>query len=529
MNQSDSNPQPGKPAHPAVRKTRRWNIVWVMPILALLIGAWLLYNHFSTSGPVITISFETAEGIHAGQTEVRCRSVRVGVVRKLKLSDDLNSVILVAEIDEDAGRLLRENTKFWVVKPRFSAAEISGLGTIIQGAYIELDPGSADGKRSSSFVGLETPPATSSSVPGRRIVLNTNHGGSLQIGAPIYYRGFEVGRIESRQLSDDGMVISHKAFISDDYSHLITENCRFWNSSGLELNASATGVVVRTPSLQSMISGGISFGLIDGAMGPGESVDDGAVFTLFNDQQAARRSTFTPTLEFLLLFDQSVRGLTTDSPVEFRGIPIGRISRISSDLITDHDDPRVPVLIDIDPSLCRPKGEDVTMRPDATFFLEEAKKGLRASLKTTNLITGAVHIEFDYDPGAETAEIGKVGDYATFPTTTGGLAQLEPKINQIIDKLRAVPLEEAMNAITEATAEGLDMATAARKVIEGENFQTLPKDIRDTLAELRSALASLKAVADLLESKPNAIIFGRGRDKDDQEEDRPTKIGPRHR
>ena len=524
MSNSDS-----KPSRPAVRKTRRWNIVWVMPILAVVIGGWLLYNHFATSGPVVTIRFETAEGVKAGQTEIRCRSVKVGVVKKLKLSKDLNSVIVIAEINKESGQLLREGARFWVVKPRLSGAEISGLGTLIKGAYIELDPGPNDSKRTTEFDGLETPPTTSSNVPGTRIVLTAGEAGSLQIGAPIYYRGFEVGRIESRELSEDGSTVSHSAFIEDEYSHLLTENCRFWNSSGLEINAGTSGVVIRTPSLQSMIAGGISFGLNEG-MKPGEVCEDGASFTLYEDKEAARRSTFIPTLKFLLLFDQSVRGLTVNSPVEFRGIPIGRISRISFDLIEDHNDPRVPVLVDIDPSLGRPGSDDISRRPDTTFFLEEAEKGLRASLKTTNLITGAVHIDFDYHPDAKPADIGKVGDYATFPTTTGGLAQLEPKINQVIDKLQAVPLEEAMDAITEATTEGLDMAAAARKVIEGEDFQTLPADLKQTLAELRSTLASLKAVADLLESKPNAIIFGKRDKKDeDEDDDGPSNLGPRHR
>jgi len=345
-------------------------------------------------------------------------------------------------------------------------------------------------------------------------MLSTSESASLQIGAPIYYRGFEVGRIESRELSADGMSVSHNAFIKNEYSRLITDNCRFWNSSGLEINAGSTGVVVRTPSIQSMISGGISFGIIDG-MAPGKPVEDGAVFTLYSDKQAAYRSTFTPTLKFLLLFDQTVRGLTIDSAVEFRGIPIGRISQISFELIDSHEDPRIPVLIEIDPSLCRPKSEDASTRSDIVFFLEEASKGLRAGLKTTNLITGAVHIDFDYHPQAKPATIGKMGQYATFPTVASGFAQLEPKLNQLIDKLEAAPLGEAMDAITDATAEAKTMSTAARKIIEGEDFQTLPADLKKTLEELRATMASLKAVADLLESKPNAIIFGKPNDDQD--------------
>ena len=547
------------PTQPIVRKTKRWNVVWVMPIVALLIGSWLLYRNFATSGPIATISFETAEGIKAGQTEIRCRSVKVGVVKEVKLSDDLNSVVVIAELNENAAPLLKDTAQFWVVKPRLSAAEISGLGTLIQGVYIELDPGQGNGKSRSNFEGLETPPATNSNVPGRRIVLVAEEAGALQVGAPIYDRGFEVGRIESRELSDDGKQVSYEAFIEDEYSDLLTENCRFWNSSGLEIDAGASGVVVKTPSLESMISGGVSFGLAEGMSGPGDACVDGHSFKLFADEGAARRSTFTPTLTFLLLFDQTVRGLSVDSAVEFRGIPIGRISQISFELVDSHDDPRIPVLIDIDPSLCRPKSDDITMRPDTIFFIEEVKKGLRAGLKTTSLLTGAMHIDFDYHPNAEEATIGKVGRYATFPTVTTGFAQLEPKLNSIMEqveqvmvKVEKLDIDKVMDSIAEAADEGKDMAAAARKVFEDPKFKDMPaeitetmeelktaiatlgpegdinNDIGKTLKELRAALASIKAVADLLEEKPNALIFGKGRDKKDDNEGE-DKTGPRHR
>lgn len=547
------------PTQPIVRRTKRWNVVWVMPIVALLIGSWLLYSNFADRGPIVTIRFDTAEGIKAGQTEIRCRSVKVGIVKEVKLSDDLNSVMIVGEFNENASHLLRETAQFWVVKPRLSAAEISGLGTLIQGVYIELDPGQSSGKPRSFFRGLETPPATNSNVPGRRIVLLAEEAGALQIGAPIYYSGFEVGRIESRELGEDGKEVSYEAFIEEDYSHLLTDNCRFWNSSGLAIDIGASGVVVKTPSLDSMISGGVSFGLAKGMSGPGTPCSDGHTFELFADESAARRSTFHPSLTFLLLFDQSVRGLTVDSPVEFRGIPIGRISQISTELMESYDDPRIPVLIDIDPSLCRPKHDGSQIGLDTSFFVHEIKKGLRAGLKTTSLVTGAMHIEFNYHPKAEPAEISAMGDYATFPTVTTGFAQLEPKLSgimeqaeEILEKVEKLEIERAMNAIAEAANEGKDMAATARKFLEDEKLKGIPanisetleelktaiatlgpegeinRDVEKTLKELRAAIASIKAVADILEEKPNALIFGKGREKKNDEDNR-RKTGPRSR
>lgn len=529
-------PEPAPPpakASPEVRKAQRWNIVWVVPILALILGTWLLYRNFATRGPVAHIHFETAEEIYAGKTEIRCRSVKVGLVKEVKLSADLNSVLVIAEFEPDAEALLREGSRFWVVKPRLSAAEISGLGTLIQGAYIELDPGPGDREIRAQFEGLEIPPATSSNVPGRRIILTTEEAGSLQIGAPVHYRGFEVGRIEGRQLSDDGSKVTYNAFISEEYSRLITDRTRFWNSSGLEINANAMGVVVRTPSLQSMVSGGVSFGFADG-MAAGKAVEDGMSFTLFPDKDAAKRSTFNPSLKLLLLFNESVRGLTTNSPVEFRGIPIGKISQISFDLVGDTNDSRVPVLIEIDASLVRPESAQAIAKSDSLFFQEEVDKGLRAGLKTSSLITGSVHIDFDYHTDALPATLGTIGDYTTFPTISTSFAQLETKLNALIDKLQNVPVSDTMAALNGAAEEGKLMAAAARKTLEDPAMQKLPAELQGsleelkrsvaslgpngavqgdllrTLDELRATLRALKTLTQTIEEKPNSLIFGRG-------------------
>ncbi|RYD29524.1 MAG: MCE family protein, partial [Verrucomicrobiaceae bacterium] len=249
------------PATPQFKAAQRWNVVWVIPILALLIGGWLVYRSIASKGPEIRISFETADGIVSGKT---------------------------------------------VVRPRVSATDISGLGTLLTGAYIELDPGprvSDDKVR--DFIGKERPPATSLSVPGRRLKLKADEAGSLVQGSPIYYRGFEVGRIEGRELAKDGTSLEYDAFIRQDWGWLITENTRFWNTSGIDVTADADGVKLRTPSFQAMVSGGVEFGVPEGIEN-GEPVADGSTFVVYKNYDAAVNSTFAPTVQFLLLFDQSV-------------------------------------------------------------------------------------------------------------------------------------------------------------------------------------------------------------------------------
>jgi paraquat-inducible protein B len=533
-------------ATPEIRRARRWNIVWVVPLVALLLGAWLLYRNFAAQGPVARVRFDTAEEIYAGKTEVRCRSVRVGLVKDVKLADDLKSVLVYVELDSGSEGLLRRGTRFWVVKPRLSAAEISGLGTLIQGSYIELDPGPPDAERRTLFRGRETPPATNRSVPGRRLVLTAEQAGSLSIGAPIYFRGFEVGRIEGRELAEDGRMVTYNAFIKEEYSGLVTTNSRFWNTSGIDISAGSDGFKLRTPSFQAMVSGGVSFGVTAGET-PGDPATDGMVFTLFRDEDAARHSTFNPTLKFLLLFDQTVRGLSEKASVEFRGITIGRVAEISFDLVAGADDPRIPVLIELDPSLVRPETAREMTKPDSVFFNEEVAKGLRAALKTGSLITGAMYVDLDYYPDAVAAQLGKSGDFTTFPTVSSGFAQLEAKLSAILDKIQAMPLEEAMADIAAAAAEAKvtiaesrktlaeieATAAAARKTLDDPEFRELPGDLRKSIAaleksissigpdgavqgdllltldELRASLRSLKSAATTIDEKPNSLLFGR--------------------
>ena len=533
-------------ASPEVRRAQRWNVVWVVPLVALLLGGWMLYRNFSTQGPIARVRFDTADGIFAGKTEVRCRSVRVGVVRDVKLADDLNSVLTYLELDPDSQNLLRRGTRFWVVKPRLSATEFSGVGTLITGAYIELDPGPAGGERHTLFKGRETPPATNSGVPGTRVLLSADETGSLTIGAPIYYRGFEVGRIEGRALGEDGLKVTYNAFIREEYSRLVTTNTRFWNTSGIDISAGPDGFKLRTPSFQAMVSGGVSFGVTVGDSA-GEPAPDGMTFTLFLDEDAARKSSFNPTLKFLLLFDQTVRGLSEGAPVEFRGIMIGRVADISFDLVPAVGDPRIPVLIEIDPSLMRPELARQMTTPDSEFIRDAVGKGLRAALKMGSLITGALYVDLDYYPEAAPAELGKSDDFTTIPTVSSGLAQLEGKITAILDKVQAMPIEQTMADIAAAAAEAKitiaesratlaeiqATAAAARKTLEDPEFRELPADLRKSIAaleksvasvgpdgavqgdllrtldELRASLRSLKAVTTTIDEKPNSLLFGR--------------------
>jgi paraquat-inducible protein B len=542
---SDTETPPA--ATPQFKAAQRWNVVWVVPILALLIGGWLVYRSITSKGPEIRISFETADGIVSGKTEVRCRSVRVGQVTDVELSNDLKSVAITVRMDPEASHLLQQGTNFWVVRPRVSATDISGLGTLLTGAYIELDPGPKEGdEKVREFVGKERPPATSLSVPGRRLKLKAEEAGSLVQGSPIYYRGFEVGRIESRELAKDGKSLEYDAFIRQDWGWLITENTRFWNTSGIDVTADADGVKLRTPSFQAMVSGGVEFGVPEG-IEDGEQVDDGSIFTVYKSYDAAENSTFAPAVQFLLLFDQSVRGLTKGAPVEFRGLQIGRVSGVSLDYNPVREDRRIPVLIEIDPALLRTETRERLKDPEYQFMATAVSRGLRASLKTGSLLTGAKFVDLDYHVAPPHAEISMTGEYRTLPTVSSGFDQIEAKVNVILDKIAALPLDDTMtkiNALAEestktaadarATLKEIETTAASlRSTLDDPSFKDLPTDLKKTLAsleksvssvgpdgaiqgdllrtldELRAALRSISATSTTIGEKPSSLLWGK--------------------
>lgn len=517
-----------------VRHTRRWSSVWVVPIVAFALAGWLVYQHFVGRGILVHVRFETADGIGSDKTEVRYRSVKVGNVETAKISEDLRYVMITMRIDRDEAKLLREGTRFWVVRPRISAQDISGLNTLFTGAYIELDPG--DGNPDvREFVGLESPPVTKSSVPGLRLTLTAEDAGSLSIGSPVYFKGYEVGHVEQRSFDMREQRTHYAIFVAAAFASLVHEGTCFWNTSGIDVSGGADGIHMRTPSLQAIISGSVTFGVPKDGV-PGRPAADGAIFELFKDEDTARNSVFQPQKKLLLLFNQSVRGLTKGAPVEFRGLNLGRVADVSFKYAPEGEK-RVPVLIEIDPQILR---SAVQERDDEKAFLATAvRHGLRAKLGTGSLLTGALYIDIDFVPDSPPAELWHYGTYDVLPTTSSGLVQLEEKVNAILAKIQALPLENTLNKfgdtavnISAAAAEAKLALEKVHQLLARDETQQVPAnldatleqvrnsvaslgpngavqgDLRRTLDELRAALRSLKSLADSIEQKPNSLIFG---------------------
>ncbi|WP_233161378.1 MULTISPECIES: intermembrane transport protein PqiB [unclassified Achromobacter] len=249
------------------RKKRRVSWIWLVPVVAALAGGSLVLRTWLEAGPSITISFKTAEGLEVGKTQLRYKDVNVGLVKTIKLSEDRSRVIVTADIDKDAASLAREGSSFWVVRPRLGLSGVSGLSTLVSGAYIGVDAPaqtSADGKRvttadKTEFVGLETPPEVTHDRPGKRFSLKADNLGSLDVGSPVYYRRISVGQVIGYQLDSSGKSVNIQVFIDAPNDKFVTTSTHFWNASGVDFTVNADGLKVRTQSLLSVAVGGIAF------------------------------------------------------------------------------------------------------------------------------------------------------------------------------------------------------------------------------------------------------------------------------
>ncbi len=535
-----------KEAKPKIAHRRRISSVWIIPIVALLLAGWLVWKNSIAKGPLVTITFETAEGLAAGKTEIRCRSVKIGEVETVNLNSELNGVEVSVRIEPDAVKLLHQDSQFWVVRPRITAQSVTGVDTLLSGAYIELDPGESK-KISYSFKGLEVPPVTSSSVPGLRLTLQSKKAGSLTIGAPVYYLGYEVGRVERQTLNIEKNRIHFNIFIKKEYATLVSKNTHFWNSSGISINAGADGFKLQTSSLKALVAGGVSFGLLKGNT-KGPLAHDGDTFELFEDKSAAEAATFTPDYQILLFFDQSVRGLQRGAPVEYRGIAFGRVSDIAFKYASPGDT-RVPVLIEVDSKAMSKKF--LSDKLDDELLEDLIRRGLQAKLSTASILTGALFVEFEHskDPAILLAnkKLKHVHNIPVVPTVSSGLAQLESKLDNFLNKLDNLKLNETLNKFGQTSDEATQMLADSRKTLElldktlkethsllanpetknitkninktltelqksiesiGPNG-TVQGDLRRTLDELRAAIRSFDALSKTINEKPNSLLFGR--------------------
>jgi paraquat-inducible protein B len=518
-------PIPSVPDSRAVpRRQTRLSLVWIIPILAAALGVWVAVARIRSEGPKITIVFRSAEGLEAGKTKINYRGVDVGVLSAIRLSEDHQRVIATAQMAPRTEDFLVKDTKFWVVRPRVSGATVTGLGTLISGAFIGIEIGSSK-EEMRDFVALETPPVVSVDVPGRFFMLKTPDLGSLDTGTPLFFRRLQVGQVASYELDQDGKSFTLKVFVKAPYDRYVTANTRFWQASGIDVSLSASGLSVQTQSLLSILIGGIAFeSPAIGAVLP--AAEANTVFTLFDDRAEAFKPAARSPQTYRLIFKDSVRGLAPGAPVEFRGIPIGEVADIRAQIDLKTFEFSVPVTIRLDPQRLGVKVVEGASGAD----LERMRRrlidalvahGARAQLRTGNLLTGSVFVAIDFFPGAPPATMDWSQTPAELPTMPGQLQVMETKVTHIIDKLDKMPLQQIGDELTKAIAE-LDHAlvaargtlVSARGTLDNTAGITEPnsaqlQQLGSTLQEVSRAARSLRVLADYLERHPEALVRGK--------------------
>jgi paraquat-inducible protein B len=543
------------------RRPRRVSIIWVIPIVAVAIGVWLAWDTLSKQGTTITISFESGEGLQAGQSQLKYKDIVFGTVQSLALSPDQSRVLVTVATTREAEPLLTQDTEFWVVKPGLVAGSIRGLGTLFSGVYIGMLPRQLGGKRQREFVGLEDPPVLEVNVPGRVFLLTASRLGSISLGSPVFFHDIEVGQVLKWDLTDMADTVTIHAFVRAPFDSYVHDETRFWNASGISVKLTSTGVHVQMESLRALLLGGIEFSTPTEFIHAEVSAEK-HVFPLFADQDTANAASYTHKIQVLSYFSSSVRGLGPGSEVSMQGFTIGDVTDVRLVYDPVKDKVLAPVRFEVEPERVLGVGRRAFKTP-AEGIDDLVKRGLRATLESTSLITGQQAVVLKFIPDAPPATVSKEGDYFVLPTVEGGgFAGLEAAATELLNKVNTIPFEQIgknldgiLHAVNDAAngpqmrqtltdlaatlasakefTKNLDTGTApmlqrlpeisaqlekamtnANRLIlsvdngYGDNTQ-FNRDLDRLLVQANDAVRSIRALADLLARHPEALVKGR--------------------
>ncbi len=476
------------------QRRRRLSIVWIIPIVAVLIGGWLAYTTIAEKGPTITIDFKTAEGLEAGKTKVKFKDVDIGLVESLALKPDLSGVVVTANLSKEIEAHLTETARFWVVRPRLGAGGVSGLSTLVSGAYVEMDPGDK-GAAAREFVGLEVPPLVRAETRGKNFVLRAEKLGSFSRGAPIYYRGFKAGQVLGFELEEDKRSVVVHVFINAPYDALVHEHSRFWNVSGFQVSVDANGMKLRTESMEALLQGGLAFDTPT-TLETGQPAAEGTTFTLFDDEKAVAESSYVRRDRAIAYFDGSVRGLSIGAPVEFRGLVVGSVVDIKLEFDKEEMAFRIPVLLELEPERVLVIGQRFDVWHEAVQALIDL--GLRAQLETGSLLTGQLFVALDLHPETPARLVGADDRYPEIPTIPSTMEAITASLTGVLHRVAALPLEDLIAELrgTVESANALLSSPQAQTALENLNstleraealMQTLDEEVGPLVVSLRSA------------------------------------------
>ena len=536
-------------------RSRRISVIWIIPLIAVAIGAWLAWDTWSKEGPTIRISFDNGEGLQAGQSQLKFKDIVFGTVKSLELAPDHTHVVVTVATTHQATPLLTDQTIFWVVKPRLFAGNVSGLETLLSGSYIGMLPGDKPGRPDTTFIGREDPPVLAANVPGRTFLLKAERLGSISLGSPVFFRDLNVGEVLGWDIADMAEYATIRAFVRAPYDGYVHDETRFWNASGFSIKLGGAGIEVQMESLKALLLGGIAFETPAAEIHAAETSEN-HVFPLFADRDAANNASYTRKIPMISYFPGSVKGLAPGSDVTVHGLKVGQVTEVRLTYDRAKDTVLAPVRFELEPE--RVVGVGVRVyKTDAESVEALLKGGLRASLQSASLITGQQVVALDFVTDAPPATVTMDGGDFVLPSTEGGgFAGLASSANDLLGKVNTIPFDQigqslngilkSVNDMTQgpqlkkaltdlsamiASAQGMvqrldtkqlpqltsnleKTLTSANKLVlsldsgYGDNTK-FNRDLDRLMAQATDAVRSIRALTDLLARHPEALIKGR--------------------
>jgi paraquat-inducible protein B len=462
-------------------------VAWAIPLIALLIAGTMVWRHYASLGPEIRIALDSGAGIEPGQTVIRYRDVEVGRVEALTFSDDLSTVIARAQMSADIAGRITDAATFWVVRPEISGTNVSGLETLLSGAYLGVDWGKEAGAPASEFTALAAPPLTPPGTPGRRVRLVSRTGSALGPGAPVFFKSIEVGRVETKELAPGGSRVDFGVFVKAPYHELLNDRTRFWNASGVSLDVNAAGVSLSVESLASLVRGGVVFDSVADGGGARDAASQDE-FRLFANESAARDSVFAENpssqVRFSVSFGRSVRGLRAGAPVEYRGVEVGEVEDLTIRAGETLDEIEIVATLLVQPRRIGFEGSGAA--DNIAFFRRSVARGLRVRLSSASIVTGALYVELVDVPDAPPAELDMTASpYPRLPAVPSTLDALQVSAQNLIERLNALPIEEVLRR-TIGVLENIENLTGDPGLVKA------PGDIAAILGSAQAVLSEIE-------------------------------------
>ena len=537
-----------------IHRSRQWSLIWLIPMIALIVALYVGYQAWQAQGEVIEISFTTATGIESGKTKLRYKDVDVGKVIDVKLTPDLKQVKVFIAIQRDLASQFKTDAQFWVVRPRITTRTISGLSTLLSGAYITLTTGEAEAT-ANTFVGLDEPPTLSGASEGKHFTLVAERLGSMDVGSPVFYRGIAVGEVVNYTLNAQDLM-QIQIFIKAPYHRLVKAQTRFWKVNGIDISLGSDGVKAQMESLLSFMQGGLAFENIQ-QLDTQANINASHQFNLYPNKDSISHNAPNLRLTYVMNFSGSLAGLNEGAQVQHQGLTIGRVLDISPKFNHETLTIEMPVLVELWP-------ERMAMTEDAeqakALLWQMVHRGLKAQIKPANLLTGQMLIDLAYhhvSADAPPIQQTKAG-HDLFPTVASDVEHITQRVNAMLQQLEKAPIVETI-ADLKSAATGLKYALDSKRhdsiVKQSEHLlkqvnsglskheqlpaqltatlaqtqktlntldvslqqmnQTLSHDsliqhdFRSVLQELAKAATAIESLADSLQRQPNAVIFGK--------------------